>query len=96
MAAQSPAPLSDAEAAAVRAVVARIYGDAAVVRNYGPDPNRLCLHVEADMDPGLERSECLGHLTCDVIRDHIHLEVTRRGRPIRGAAKVAYRQGVIL
>jgi hypothetical protein len=33
---------------------------------------------------------------CEINRDYIGLEVTKRGRRIRGNAKIAYRQGQIL
>lgn len=74
----------------------RYYGDDAVIRNYGPDPHRLELHVETNVEPGLERDECLGLLMCEINRDYISLEVTRRGSRIRGNAKIAYRQGQVL
>jgi hypothetical protein len=40
--------------------------------------------------------ECLGLLMCDLVRDYIGLEVTKRGRPVRGSAKIAYRQGEVI
>ena len=80
----------------IRRTVKRFYGDNAVVRNYGPDPRRLLLHVETDIAPGMERYDCLGVLMCAIDRDEIDLAVTKRGRRILGKAKIAYRQGVIL
>jgi len=91
-----PAPVSAAEADYIKRTVRRFYGDGAVIRNYGPDPKRLSLHVETDIEPGMERHECLGWLMCEVVRDQISLEVTRRGNRISGNAKLAYRQGEIL
>ena len=91
-----PAPLLPGEADYIRQCVGRYYGEDAVIRNYGPDPRRLELHVETDADPGMERHECLGLLMCEIKRDYIGLEVTKRGSRIRGSAKVAYRQGQIL
>ncbi len=92
----SPAPLSLAEATYVRETVRRFYGQDAVVRNYGPDPKRLWLHVEADCEAGMEKHDCLGWLMCEIVRDAISLEVTKRGARIRGNAKLAYRQGEVL
>lgn len=90
-----PAPLSVEEERYVLKTIRAYYGDDAVVRNWGPDPDHLMLHVESDRDIGLDRYECLGLLGCEIIRDRISLEATsRRGR--WGRAKVAYRQGVIL
>ncbi len=77
-------------------VVRRYYGPTAVVRNWGPDPRRLLLHVESDMEIGSLRYECLGYLMCEINRDYIDLDNTRRGERVRGNAKVAYRQGVVL
>lgn len=91
-----PAPLAAEETRFICETVKRFYGSNAVVRNYGPDPRRLSLHVEADVEPGMERYDCLGALMCEISRDQIHLEVTKRGRRIRGEAKIAYRQGVVL
>ena len=91
-----PAPLTPAEAAFIRQVVVRYYGDNAVIRNYGPDPRRLLLHVETDVDPGMEVHECLGVLMCDLARDYVGLEVTKRGRRVWGNAKIAFRQGEVI
>ncbi|MDO9588913.1 MAG: hypothetical protein Q7J13_13385 [Brevundimonas sp.] len=54
------------------------------------------LHVESDKQDSLARHECLGLLMCEIVRDRITLEATTRGQRIRGSAKVAYRQGVVL
>ncbi len=93
---ETPAPLSAREADDIRRCVRRYYGDDAVIRHYGPNPRRLELHVETDCEPGMERHECLGLILCDIERDHIGLEVTRRGSRIRGAARIAYRQGQVI
>jgi hypothetical protein len=93
---QAPAPLSEHEERFILETVRRYYGSDAVVRNWGPDPKRLCLHVESDRDIGLERYECAGLIACEIVRDHIGLDATRRGERIRGNAKLAYRQGEIL
>lgn len=92
---KQPAPLTAEEERYILKTIRAYYGDDAIVRNWGPDPNRLLLHVESDRDIGLDRHECLGLLMCEIIRDQISLEATRpSGR--WGRAKVAYRQGVIL
>src|SRR5271170_2449909 len=91
-----PAPLSQAEGAYIKQTVRRFYGDDAIIRNYGPDPQRLHLHVETNMEPGMERHECLGLLMCEIVRDQISLEVTKRGSRVRGDAKIAYRQGDVI
>jgi hypothetical protein len=93
---QAPAPLTSGEERYIVETIRRYYGADAVVRNWGPDPQRLNLHVESDRDIGLERHECLGLLMCEIIREQISLETTRRGERIRGNAKLAYRQGVLL
>ncbi|WP_165190667.1 hypothetical protein [Caulobacter soli] len=85
----SPASPSLAEAAHIKETVRRFYGENAIVRNYGPDPKRLQLHVEADFEAGMERHDCLGWLMCEIVRDAISLEVTKRGARIRGNAKLA-------
>ena len=92
----SPAPLGPTEADFIGRTVRRFYGDDAIIRNYGPDPKRLLLHVETGVEPGMERDECLGFLMCEIARDYISLDVTKRGRRVRGDAKIAYRQGVII
>ncbi len=75
--------------------MARFFEGDAVVRNFGPDPKRLELHVETDADTDMRRYECLGVLLTRIDRQ-ISLEVTKRGAKARGSAKLAYRQGVIL
>jgi hypothetical protein len=93
---KTPAPLSSEEERFIVDTVRRYYGAGAVVRNWGPDPRRLDLHVEADRDIGMQRHECLGLLMCELVRDQISLDSTKRGERVRGNAKLAYRQGVIL
>jgi len=40
--------------------------------------------------------DCLGVLMARLNREQITVDVTRRGRRIRGNAKIAYRQGINL
>ena len=91
-----PAPLNSGEAEYIRQIVRRFYGDDAVIRNYGPDPKQLELHVETNAAPGMEQHECLGFLMCEIVRDQISLEVTKRGQRVRGNAKIALRQGEVI
>lgn len=91
-----PAPLSDEEVVFIRDTIKRFYGDDAIVRNFGPDPARLALHVETSRDIGMATYDCLGILMTRIDRARIALEVTRRGTRIHGRAKLAYRQGVVL
>ena len=93
---EDPAPLSAEEERHVLATIRAYYGADAVVRNWGPDPKHLKLHVESDKEDSLARHECLGVLMCDIVRDQITLEATTRGHRVWGSAKVAYRQGVVL
>ena len=44
----------------------------------------------------MRKYDCLGVLLTRIDRRQISLEVTKRGTKIRGSAKLAYRQGVIL
>ncbi len=91
-----PAPVKPEEARFIRDTVKRFYGENAIVRSYGPDPKRLLLHVETDIEPGMEQHDCLGVLMCEINRDQISLSVTKRSHRIFGDAKLAYRQGEIL
>lgn len=91
-----PAPLPDEEREFIKEVVERFYGSDAVVRNYGPDPNRLELHVETNAGPDMRKYDCLGVLLTRIDRHQVSLEVTMRGSKVRGSAKLAYRQGVVL
>jgi hypothetical protein len=84
------------EIAFISATVKRFFGDNAVVRNFGTDPSRMELHVETDRDIGLAEHDCIGVLMTRIDRAQIRLVVTRRGTRVRGDAKIAYRQGVIL
>lgn len=90
-----PAPIDPREAEYIRQCAHRCYGENAIVRNYGPEVERLTLHIEADRDDPLVRHECLGWLMCEISRP-IDLEVTKRGTRVRSVAKIAYRQGKIL
>lgn len=63
------AAIAHGEAEYIRQCVHRYYGQNAVIRNYGPDPRRLELHVETDVDPAMERHKCLGLLMCEINRD---------------------------
>lgn len=94
--AKLPASLTANEVDYIKQTVRRFYGDDVVVRNFGPDPKRLELHVETDAEPGMERHTCLGLLMCEIARDQISLEVTKRGQRLRGNAKIAYRQGLVI
>jgi hypothetical protein len=91
-----PSPLAVDEAKLILETVRQFFGDSAVVRNCGPDPARLAIHVETDRDPGMEKYDCLGVLMTRLDRDQISMEVSKRGRRVRGDAKLAYRQGVVL
>ena len=91
-----PAPVTPAEQRFIKVTVKRFFGEDAVVRNYGPDPKRLRLHVETKKADGLKRYDCLGVLMTRIERDQISLDVTKRGTRIFGSAKIAYRQGVVL
>ena len=92
----APAPVSALEASFITDTIKRFYGDDAIVRNYGPDPARLELHVETSLDIGFAYYDCVGVLMTRIEREQIDLLATRRGTRIFGGAKLAYRQGVIL
>lgn len=91
----TPAPLTAQEAKLITQTVRRFYGNDAVTRNYGADPAQVQLHVETELDSGMEKYDCLGVLMTRIERP-ISMEVTKRGRPVHSNAKLAYRQGVIL
>lgn len=91
-----PAPIDGVEASFITDTIKRFYGDDAVVRNFGPDPARLALHVETSLDIGMAEYDCLGVLMMRIDRDQISLDVTLRGTRVFGNAKLAYRQGIIL
>ena len=93
---ETPAPMSPDEVSRALAIIRRFYGEGAVIRNWGPDPKRLMLHVESDRDIGSAYHECVGLLLCEFVRDFISLDETTPGRRIWGNAKLAYRQGVVL
>ena len=93
---QKPASLEEGEAIFIRETIKRFYGDDAVIRNYGPNPDRLQLHVEADVGRDMRLYDCLGVLFTRTDRQSISLEVTKHGSKVQGAAKIAYRQGEIV
>jgi hypothetical protein len=93
---RTPAPLREGEREFIKETVERFYGHDAVVRNFGPETDRLELHVETDADVDMRKHDCLGVLMTRIDRRQISLEITRRGAKPHGSAKLAYRQGVIL
>ena len=93
---QTPAPLTEEEKSFILDTVRRFYGDNAVVRNFGPDPDRIDLHVEADIGRDMTLYDCLGVLLTRIDRASVSLEITKRGSKVHGPAKIAYRQGVTL
>jgi hypothetical protein len=91
---QTPCDLTPEQAAFIRDNAYRFFGDDAVVRNFGTDPNALCIHVETTEDNRL-LADFLGVLLTRI--DHVpSVTLTQRGTKIRGNAKIAYRQGQIL
>ena len=52
---KAPAPLRDGEREFIKEAVERFYGRDAVVRNFGPDPDRLELYVETDADADMRK-----------------------------------------
>ena len=96
LAPEPPAPLQAGEAEVIKLVICHYYGADAVIRNWGPDPTKLLLHVETSLKKhDWTRYDCLGALFTRIDRKEIDLIVTRRGWP-HGSAKIAYRQGVVL
>ena len=93
---QAPIDLSDEESAKIRAAAIEIFGPDVVVRNYGTDPNRLSLYIEAPDVNERRISEFLGLLYTWTEREGIGAGYTRRGTRVSGQAKIALRQGVIL
>ena len=93
---RSPAALSDPEAALIKAAVGRIFGEDAVVRNCGPDPTVLWLHVEAKDVQTLMIDELMGLLYARIDRARIGVGFSKRGSRVSGDTKIAYRQGVVL
>lgn len=92
---RSPAPLREGERAFIKEAVKRIYGTDAVVRNFGPNSDRIDLHIETAADKDMRVYDCIGLLLTRIDR-RISIELTKRGAKVRGSAKVAYRQGEIL
>ena len=93
---QNPTMLEEQEANFIRETIKRFYGEDAVIRNYGPNPDSLQLHVEANVGRDMRLYDCLGVLFTRIERPSVSLEVTKRGSKIHGPAKIAYRQGVII
>ncbi|WP_144031747.1 hypothetical protein [Bradyrhizobium cosmicum] len=92
-----PFPVEAGEALFIKRAIRRFYGEDAVVRSFGADRGNLMLHVEASQLPeGHGYYDCLGIICAKIDRDRISLCVTKRGQRIRGEAKIAYRQGVVL
>jgi hypothetical protein len=94
--AQTPAPIDPDDAAFIKDAVSQFYGPDAFVRTYGPNPSRLQLHVETSREPGMEQYDCMGVLFTRIERERVDLVVSKRGSRLRGSAKIAYRQGVVL
>lgn len=81
----------------IKTIIAQFYGEDAVIRNFGSDPKWLQLHVESNSQPAHDTYDlCLGQLLCRIERQSISLTIRRRGTRIRGHAKIAYRQGVVI
>ncbi len=93
---ETPAPLTAAETRFILKTVRQYYGSDAVVRNWGADPKRLFLHVESDRDIGMAHHECVGLLLCEINRNMVLVDATKRGERVWGNAKLAYRQGIVL
>jgi hypothetical protein len=92
---QIPCDLSEEMRSFVLMKAREVFGSDAVVRNYGANPNVLQIHIEVAAYESLDREDFLGKLMTRT--DHIpHVELTIRGERPRGAAKIAYRQGVII
>jgi len=92
-----PFPLGDGEAEFIKGTVRRFYGEDAVVRSFGPDRDHLMLHVEASVLPeGFGYHDCVGIIYARIERGKISLCVTKRGQRVRGEAKIAYRQGIVI
>lgn len=90
-----PLSLGAVEAEFISSTVRRFFGADAITRNFSSHPERLDVHVETDRDVGMIKYDCLGVLLTRIDKP-IDLEVTKRGAPIRGNAKLAYRSGIVL
>jgi hypothetical protein len=90
-----PAPVTEEEAAFIKQTIQSFYGSAAIVRNYGPLPSQLALHIEADRHEGIDKWACIGVLWTRIDRQ-ITIEISGPNARRRGNVKLAYRQGVIL
>lgn len=93
---RTPSPLAQAEIEFIKETIERFYGTDAIIRNFGPDLNRLEIHVETDVETDMRKYDCLGVLLTRIDRAQVSLEVTKRGEKVRGSGKLAYRQGIIL
>jgi hypothetical protein len=91
----APVPLTEEEARFISETIRRFLGDDVVLRNFSGNPERIAIHVETDREVSMEKYDCLGILMTRIDRP-IGIEVTRRGRRVRGDAKLAYRQGIII
>jgi len=92
---QEPCELSSEQASFIRDTACRIFGDDAVVRNFGTDPDALRIHIETGGDDRTVVADFLGALLTRI--DHIPaISTTRRGTKAQGEAKIAYRQGRVL
>ncbi|MEL6790931.1 MAG: hypothetical protein AAFO78_10215 [Pseudomonadota bacterium] len=85
---QSPHPLKNGEAQVIKKVVERFFGQDAIIRNFGADPDRLQLHVETSRNDVFANDECVGVLNCKIVRDQIDLTVTKRGDRVRGFREI--------
>jgi hypothetical protein len=81
----APAPLTDEEATFIADTVKQFFGEDVVLRNYGPTPDRIEIHVETDREVGMEKHDCLGILITRIDRQ-ISLDFTKRGERVFGNA----------
>lgn len=91
----APVPLTGEEARFISETIRRFLGDDVVLRSFSGNPERIAIHVETDREVSMEKYDCLGVLMTRIDRP-IGIEVTRRGTRVRGDAKLAYRQGIII
>lgn len=50
----------------------------------------------AELRSASARKRMASLLMCEIDRDYVSLEITKRGSRVRGSAKIAYRQGDVL
>ena len=93
-----PVPLSDEEATFIKATIKCWYGKDVVIRSLSADRDRADIHVEAhDLLSDVDICNCIGVLYTRIDRRKgVGLYQTKRGGRVGGAAKIAYRQGVIV